>query len=104
MGPATAGTGSAAPALSCANSCGLGVGAIVKAKLGLQPNRSTRRILGRSRALTVHIIDMGRRLGRGTTYSGLVVGAIAKPKLCTQPKPLGEASTPPGKAATPPRP
>ena len=48
MGPATAGTGSAAPALSCANSCGLGVGAIVKAKLGLQPNRSTRRILGRS--------------------------------------------------------
>ena len=48
MGPSTAGTGSAAPALSCANSCGLGVGAIVKAKLGLQPNRSTRRILGRS--------------------------------------------------------
>ena len=66
--------------------------------------RATSPSAKRCRALTVHIIDMGRRLGRGTTDSGLVVGAIAKPKLGTQPKPLGEASTPPGKAATPPRP
>ena len=51
----------------------------------------------RCRALEVHIIAMGRRLGRGTTESGLVVAAIAKPELGTQPKPLGEASTPPGR-------
>ena len=51
----------------------------------------------RCRALEVHIIAMRRRLGRGTTESGLVVAAIAKPELGTQPKPLGEASTPPGR-------
>ena len=39
----------------------------------------------------VNIIDMGRILGRGTNDSGLVVGAIAKPKLGMQPKPFGEA-------------
>ena len=32
----------------------------------------------------------------------VVVGAIAKPKLGMQPKPFGEACTPPGKTATPP--